>query len=243
MLHARSVMRLPPANLFACFFAVSLLPTSVMAQQTTSACPQMPGRYVKLPNQPYALCAGAQAVNYNEITYAKCTHMYGTSISSDQSYPFPSDNPSGNIVTVNQGAPSAGGYVVSTYSPPPGATTSSGDLAIYTCDEGGTFAQCDGGICFTSTVGKSSPLWGEVESGKNGQIICSCPVVTTKLPFQVMGPKPCPTDRATYDAVCGANVSKINNGAIIYIGAPPGGFETLAVCLGNTSSFNKCKRP
>ncbi len=253
MFYASSATRLPLAFLFAGLFAISLSPTSaeplqrhalersMIAEASTkasSACPQMPGKYVTLPDQPYALCAGAQAFNYNEITYAKCQAMNGTSISLDQSFPVP--KPSGDITTINQGEPAAGGYVVSTYSPPAGATSPLGNLAIYNCYKGGTYAQRDGGICFTSTTGKSSPLWGDVGSS---QIICSCPVVTTSVPFAVMGPKPCPADQATYDAVCGKNVSKVENGAMIYIGATPRAFETLAGCLGNTSSFSACTRP
>src|SRR5277367_2087918 len=152
--------------------------------------------------------------------------MNGDSISLEQNYS--SGSSSGNINTINQGAPNAGGYMVSTYSPPENVTAPLGNLALYTCS-GGSYAQCDGGICFTSTNGKTSPLWGNV-SGY--QIICSCPVTATDGTFQVFGPRNCPKKAKDYDAICGANVNNTNNnGATIYIGSPLGVSKQLAACL------------
>jgi len=213
---------------------IMLLPGAAVSQETT--CPGMPGSYVILKNQPYALCAGAVSVAYNEITYANCLSLRGDSISLPQRFPFPPDkvNPD-DISTVNQGAPNRGGYMVSTYSPPSGA-----NLAVYQC-EGGAYSQCDGGLCFTSTTGRNSPLWGHVS---NNQIICSCPITESAVPFEVMGPSPCPTTAAEFDNICGSNVSRANNGAITYIGSPvPGSFEKLAACLGQPATFNHCTRP
>src|SRR5271166_4103836 len=156
------------------FLPAALLP-GIAVSQIVTECPGLPGKYEVLENQPYALCAGAQSVNFDEITYAKCTKMHGNSISLQQTYPFPSVHPEGNINTMNQGAPGAGGYMVSTYSPPANVTSPAGNIAVYSCD-GGTYAQCDGGLCFSSTTGKTSPLWGPVS---NDQIVCSCPVKTT----------------------------------------------------------------
>jgi hypothetical protein len=220
---------------------IILLPEAA-ASQTVKTCPGLPGKFVILENQPYALCAGAPSVNFNEITYAKCAILHGNSISLPHNFPFPSLRPKGNINTVNQRAPQAGGYIVSTYSPPAGATGPAGDLAVYTC-EGGSYAQCDGGLCFTSTTGKTSPLWGDVT---NSQIVCSCPIQTSVITFQVMGPFPCPTTAAEFDSICGTNGAKFNSGATIYIGAPlTGAFEKLAACLNNGQSptFNNCTRP
>ena len=229
--------------IFAMLFFIALLISPKTAiTQTVTQCPGLFGNYVVLENQNYALCAGAQSVNFDEITYATCSIIKnGNSISEEQSYPFPSVPPSGkNINTVNQGAPT-NGYMVSTYSPPAGVTSPNGNLALYTCDGGGSYAQCDGGICFTSTTGKSSPLWGAVSSN---QIVCSCPITTTKTSFQVFGPNPCPKKPRDYDAICATNVSKVNNGATIYIGSPSGYPEKLAACLTGTSqNFNTCKRP
>ena len=224
---------------------IILLPGAAVSQQVVT-CPGLPGHYVILKNQPYALCAGAQAVNFNEITYANCARLRGNSISLQQNFPSApgnDDNP-GNIATVNEGAPSRGGYIVSTYSPPAGAVNPNGDLASYQCERGGSYAQCDGGLCFTSTTGRNPPLWGPVS---NSQIVCSCPIQTSAIPFEVMGPKPCPTTAAAFDAVCGANVSKANNGATIFIGDPvPGGWGILGACLlGQTQPLpiNTCTRP
>lgn len=239
---ARSILRslILPA---AAFVALAVAPA--VAQVKTS-CPPYPGTYVKLVNQPYALCAGATTVNFDEVTYAKCKRLTGTSISAEQKYPFPANGDflkiprSGNIATVNKGTPMSKGYVVSTYSPPAGAIAPRQELALYTCDQG-AYAQCDGGLCFSSTTGKSSPLWGKV--GKD-EIICSCPITVTQTPFQVFGPGQCPTTQAAYDAICAKNVSRANNGAVLYIGSPVGGPEALAQCLQNAPvNFRSCYRP
>jgi len=218
--------------------SAALLSGAAVAQ-TVKSCPGLPGKYMVLERQNYALCAGAKSVNFDGITYATCAKLSGNSISEQHNYPFPSVNPQGNINTLNEGAPQAGGYVVSTYSPPAQATFAGGSLAVYTCD-GGSYAQCDGGLCFSSTTGKSSPLWGAVA---NNEIVCSCPVSTSTVPFEVMGPAPCPRTAAAYDAVCGANVSAVNAGATIYIGAPPSYFENLAACIGQPVKLNRCARP
>jgi hypothetical protein len=87
---------------------IILLPEAA-ASQTVTTCPGLPWKFVILENQPYALCAGAQSVNFNEITYAKCAVLHGNSISLPHNFPFPSVRPAGNINTVNQGAPNRGG--------------------------------------------------------------------------------------------------------------------------------------
>ena len=234
-------------------FAVDALVSSVCLggaatlAQTTTTCTGLPGTYVKLENQPYALCAGATSVNFGEVTYAKCKKMNGTSISAEQKYPWPSVNAfnaiknSGNIANVNARQPARGGYVVSTYSPPSDAIGRGSAIALYTCTNGGSYAQCDGGICFESTTGKSSPIWGKVS---DTEIVCSCPVASTKAPFQVFGPGDCPTTQAAYDAVCAANASSINNGAILYIGAPATTPEAMAKCLDPSfKKYRHCARP
>ena len=187
---------------------IVLFPGAAVAQEEVT-CPGIPGKVVILKNQPYALCALATSFIYNEITYAKCDRLQGDSISLPQRFPFPPPPgvTPGNISTMNKGQPKLGGYIVSTFSPPAGATSSNGNLAVYTC-EGGSYSQCDGGLCFTSTSSngqgggqiKSSPLWGNVS---DSQIICSCPVWTTSIPFEVMGPKP---------------VGRLRQGTMLFVG-------------------------
>ena len=228
----------------AILLSIILLPEAAVSQQVVT-CPGVPGQWVILKNQPYALCAGAAAVNFNEITYANCAKLRGNSISLP--HPFASapgndDNP-GDINTLNEGAPNRGGYIVSTYSPPAGAVNPNGDIAVYQCDRGGSYAQCDGGLCFTSTTGRNPPLWGPVS---NSQIVCSCPIISSVVPFEVFGPHPCPTTAAEYDAVCASNTSIANNGATIFIGSPgsPGTAVSLSECLtGGQVTLNTCTRP
>src|SRR5499427_6143220 len=100
---------------------IILLPGAAVSQQVVT-CPGLPGNFVILKNQPYALCAGAQAVNFNEITYANCARLRATSISLQQNVPsaLGNDDHPGNIATVNEGGPNRGGYIVSTYSAPAG---------------------------------------------------------------------------------------------------------------------------
>src|SRR5271166_3030824 len=57
-------------------------------------------------------------------------------------------------------------------------------------------------------------------------------------------PTPCPKTSKKYDEICADGVTKINNGAAIYIGAPAGVVEKLAACLtGKHQKFNECDRP
>lgn len=230
---------------------IVLFPGAAVAQEVVT-CPGIPvGKAIILQNQQYALCALATSYQFNEITYAKCDILNGNSLSLQQR--FSSGGTTGNISDINAGQPKRGGYIVSTYSPPAGATTPNGNLAVYTC-ESGSYSQCDGGLCFSSTSSnglgggqiKNSPLWGDVS---NKQIICSCPVVHSSFTFEVMGPRPCAPTAEAYDAVCGANSNALTNGAITYIGSPGNfGFATGAACLaantgGPTVTFNTCTRP
>src|SRR5271169_5089207 len=213
-----------------------------------------------LKNQQYALCAGASSFIFDKITYAKCTiQPSGNSISAPLNY-----DDGKNIETVNQEGLNNGSFIASTYSPPIGATISSskgGDVALYTCntagsnaqgnsdDQGnrsGSYAQCDGGICFTSTTGtatesKTFPGLGDV--GEN-EIVCSCPITTTSDSYQVFGPNPCPNTASDYDAICGVGITANDNGYTpLYIGAPTGIPAQLSVCLTGSNPLMTCKRP
>ena len=59
-------------DLFLLAGVISLSNGAVLA---AGNCPNIPGNYTILQNQTYALCAGAQSVNFGEITYANCTIM------------------------------------------------------------------------------------------------------------------------------------------------------------------------
>jgi hypothetical protein len=153
------------------------------------------------------------------------------------------NQPAGNIETVNQLGIAWRDFIVSTYSPPAGATSPQGNQAIYTCRPGstGSYAQCDGGLCFNNTTGTTFPGLGTIS---NGQIVCSCPItnpVSTRLTgYEFVGPYPCVTGK-DYDKLCNAPVY---NGATLYIGAPIGTARTLTQNLngGTPVKFNECIR-
>ena len=193
---------------------------------------------VPLADQNYGLCAGAVTFNFNGITYARCRLMHGNSLAIKHTYAGK------NAQTVNQigNAPGNGAFMVSTYSPPKPS-----QYALYSCPGPGSFAQCNGGICFTNTTGKAFPGLGKLSSN---EIICSCPITTTR-DYHVTGPAQCPTARSQYDAICGrfSQASGTANGASLYIGSGGPPEVTLAMNayydrVFKTSSGSKtCQRP
>jgi hypothetical protein len=211
------------------------------------------GPTIILQNQNYALCAGAVSFVFDNVAYAKCQIKNGNSISLTLSYPpvtFPGQpsviiDAAGNIQTVNAEGNKQGAFMASTYSPPIEATSPPpvGTEAIYTCTAGsaGSYAQCDGGICFKNTAGKSFPGLGTVSSS---EIVCSCPVETpgqsAMSGYQVIGPYPC-LPRTNYNLLCNAPA---RNGSTLYIGAPIGVYKALALALNNSpANFNECHPP
>ena len=204
-----------------------------------------------LPNQPYALCAGAIAWVFDNVAYANCMILNGNSISLTQSYPYvPATNqPAGDIQTVaNQGAMS-GTFKVSTYSPPDSVLGGPGKhptLAVYTCPvrSTGSYAQCDGGICFTNTTGTTFPGLGPIASH---QIVCSCPVRTPSVAYEIMAPTTSqgaclPNWESTLCGVGEKPIQRVSNGTTLYIGAPLGGFQYFAArLLGAPVKLNECK--
>lgn len=97
-------------------------------------------------DQTYALCAVASCYVFDQVAYCKCDVEDGDSIS----LPFEVDGE--DVCDVNARGP-ANGYMVSTFSLPD-AVVEGGPMALYTCPAGssdGAYAQCDGGLCFTST--------------------------------------------------------------------------------------------
>ena len=124
--------------------------------------PSICNAFTVLKDQQYALCAGASSFIFDKLAYAKCTiQPTGNSISETLKYPC--SDPNGcDIETVNQEGIANGSFFASTYSPPPAA-----NVALYNCNASGSnahgnsdaqgntsgsYAQCDGGICFTSTT-------------------------------------------------------------------------------------------
>lgn len=196
------------------------------------------GPLIPLRNQKYALCAGAVTFNFDGITYARCRLKDGDSLALKHQYK------GGDAQTVNTigNAPGNRAFMVSTYSPP-----DSSEYALYSCSSKGSFAQCNGGICFTNTTGNKFPGLGRLS--KN-EIICSCPITTQKN-YHVTGPAKCPTSRSKYDAICGKGSESKGtaDGASLYIGAGGPPAATLAMNayydkVFKTSSSSKiCERP
>ena len=125
--------------------------------------------------QIYALCAAARCTVFDGVAYCQCEVKSGDSIS----LPFKSGE--GEDVCSVNAAGANNRYMVSTYSLPASIVAPKGDHAIYTCSgdkSDGAYAQCDGGVCFTSTEERSFP--GFDKPVPKGQIICSCPVTVAK---------------------------------------------------------------
>lgn len=85
------------------------------------------------------------------------------------------------------------GYMMSTFSLPESVVAPFGHRALYTCPAGSTggYAQCDGGICFTSSNGSSFP--GFDKPLGSADIICACPITQTPgspVGYQIAGPYP-----------------------------------------------------
>jgi hypothetical protein len=246
------------------------------ASDTFQVCPR-PGTS---DTSAYALCATAQCFYLNGAAYCKCNRENGSSISL--SFEYQSGNTTQNICDLlNSGV--TNGYTVSTYSTPtqlkkiyadlyrPG----SGDpppLALYTCPGGssGSYAQCDGGVCFSSSTSTTFPGVGPVAAN---QIICSCPVTEPRktLPqrearvgYQITGPwqkqdgTACTgSDSASdccssgpqwpqgdwFSKFCFPSDSKPATGDIVPVGAPTGTARALSLMLDGPPSpqVNMCQ--
>ena len=233
--------------------ALGMTLSGVAVAQTSR--PSICNAFTVLKNQQYALCAGASSFIFDKLAYAKCIAMtqlpYGNSISAPLKYPC-SDSKGCDIETVNKEGIANGSFIASTYSPPAPAA----NVALYNCNTSGSnaqgssdaqgnpsgsYAQCDGGICFTSTPGTDFPGIGAIGPS---EIVCSCPITTTSDSYQVFGPSSCPKTASDYDAVCGAGITANDNGYTpLYIGAPTGIPAQLSVCLTGSNPLKTCKRP
>ena len=133
--------------------------------------------------------------------------------------------------------------MVSMFSVPP-SVLPGGDMATYTCPGGsdGAYAQCDGGICFKSTQGKSFP---GLDTLAQDEIICSCPIEQSPLNlagYQIAGPYPC---QKSYFENCTRKTANNHTGSMIQVGSPPGaGCDLLAFLLnGRVPPSQKCTLP
>ena len=199
-----------------------------------------PGVFKVCKDQTYALCAVASCFVFNEVAYCTCDVEQGDSIS----LPFTFGG-SNDVCTVNaEGADN--GYMVSTYSLSDSVLVG-GDKAIYTCPRNvssGAYAQCDGGLCFTSTEGQDFPPGSTATLGEN-QIICACPIVQANPPeplgYQIAGPYPC---ERSFFRNCSSQTANTNTGSTIYVGAPTGSARLLTQLLyGNVPPLNVCPSP
>jgi hypothetical protein len=184
-----------------------------------------------LDNQTYALCAVASCVVFNEVAYCKCDVKTGDSISLTLNF----DDE--NVCTVNEEGAATGSYMVSTFSIP-SSVLKGGDMASYNCPgatpgragSDGAYAQCDGGICFTSTQGQPSPFSDEPLA--KDEIICSCPITeqNPKSPvgYTISGPYPC---QQSYFENCSRKTTNKMTGSMLQVGSPPGAGEVLGSLL------------
>ncbi len=192
-------------------------------------------------DQTYALCAVASCYVFDQVAYCKCDVEEGDSIS----LPFEVDDQ--DVCDVNANGP-ANGYMVSTFSVPESALPG-GDQALYTCPAGqsdGAYAQCDGGLCFTST--EASPSFpGFDEPLADNEIICSCPITvadpdTANFGYQIAGPYPCEAD---FFENCNSAKTNKRTGTTIPVGAATGSARILSVLLDGppAPAFNRCPSP
>jgi hypothetical protein len=194
-------------------------------------------KFIVCSGQTYALCAVSNCFVMDGLAYCGCDVMSGDSISLTDAF-----GDGQNVCTVNaEGAEN--GYMVSTFSLPDSVVAPDGDQALYSCPastSNGAYAQCDGGLCFTSTEGESFPGFSEP---LDGQIICSCPITvadpaTAQIGYQIAGPYPC---QKSFFKNCKHATANKKTGAQIYVGAPTGTARLLAGLLnGSVPALNRC---
>jgi hypothetical protein len=175
----------------------------------------------------------------DDVAYCKCDVQSGDSISLF--YAFGNGE---NVCSVNaEGA--ANGYMVSTFSVPDSVIAPNGNEALYTCPastSNGAYAQCDGGMCFTSSEGQSFPGFNEPLTAS--EVICSCPITvadpaTALVGYQIAGPYPC---QKSFFKNCWNKMANKHTGSQIYVGAPTGTARLLAGLLnGSVPTLNQCR--
>jgi len=188
----------------------------------------------------YALCAAAECFVYNLVAYCVCDELEGESISA----PFEYTEGTGgkkNICDLNAQGVNEDSYMASTYSLP-ADVLEGGSQAVYTCPSNstGAYAQCDGGLCFTSTSGMTFP--GFEGTLEEDEIVCACPITsatTANSPFgyQFVGPYPC---QASVFEQC-TRETNTRTGTNIPVGAPSGVPRALTIALtGENPDINEC---
>jgi hypothetical protein len=232
---------------------VLLFAGSWAAAADTAADPEPP--FVICEDQRYALCASASCFVYNGVAYCGCDVKDGNSISLQLS--FSTSTGEKNVCDLN--AEGVGnGFMVSTYSVPP-QIVKGRTAAVYTCPGTGNagtgvpapvaYGQCDGGLCFTSTINAAFP---DVGRTSRREIACSCPISTgatagssTGLGYQVIGPyhPRAPIGKRCDPSGCApCNVQNPTaNGSVIPVGSPTGSGRFLSERLtGSVPSLNEC---
>jgi len=185
-------------------------------------------------DQTYALCAAARCNVFDGVAYCQCDVKHGDSIS----LPFPMGKDE-DVCSINA-AGANNKFMISTYSLPDSIASPQGGGGVYTCqgEEGGAYAQCDGGLCFRSTEETTFP--GFDKPVPKGQIVCSCPITQASSgnSYQILGPYPC--DKSFFKYCKGATANS-KTGSTIYVGAPGGTAAALAVQLnGKVPPLNEC---
>ncbi len=210
-------------------------------------------------NNGFALCATGQCWTLDGVSYCKCDLMHEESISLSFNYT------EGGVMKdvcdlLVHGV--TNGFTMSTYATPDQvlkrydpATGGQGPAqALYTCNEPGYSvkpaysAQCDGGVCFTSSTNTEFPGLGHIGGS---EIVCSCPPTPNKGPFQISGPWSCAPgeanvgnkccDRGFYREFCGVRSIK-KTGTIISVGSTAGVPKILSTLLdGHPPLFNSCR--
>lgn len=206
----------------------------------------------------FALCATATCRILDKLAYCKCDVLNEKSISLP--FSFQQGGETKNVCDLLLDG-IGNGFTVSTYATPRQLETDydrakerlGPPLAIYTCTgnsdtTSGFSAQCDGGICFTSTRGREFPGFGRL---REDEIICSCPPVqTSPTGFQISGPWYCRPgdrnrdgrccDRQFHDTFCSVD-SITQTGTEIAVGAVTGFPAILSKKLdGEFPSVNRC---
>ncbi|MGF6267020.1 hypothetical protein OKW49_008014 [Paraburkholderia youngii] len=196
-----------------------------------------PGFFKICKGQTYALCATASCTVVNQVAYCQCEVKMGDSIS----LPLRVDGE--DVCSINANG-ADNGYMVSTFSVPESVVAPQGDQALYNCPAGsdGGYAQCDGGMCFTSSKGTSFP--GFNEPLDRTDIICACPISVTPgspVGFQIAGPYPCDN---SYFRFCKSQVANNRTGSTVKVGAPTGTARFLALRLnGSAPPLHECLPP